>query len=224
MKRLALIIATLALGCTMMAQTHYEGNVSIGAKGGVTLSRIQFNPNVKQSFLPGMMVGVTCRYMEERHFGLIAEVNMEQRGRKENIEAYYYKFNRRLTYIQIPILTHIYFGSNKFHGFFNAGPEIGFMIAESTTANFDYKNLPADFPTLNRHNEQFTLPVKSKFDYGISAGLGIEFIARNKSSFNLEGRFYYGLRNVFSDHKKDTFAGSSSMSLMITLGYAYRVK
>lgn len=227
MKKILSYLLATVLGCaSIAAQDHYAGNISVGGKAGVTMSRLQFNPTVPQTFLPGIMMGVTARYIEEKHFGIIAEVNLEQRGWKEIFEGYDYQFQRRLTYIQIPVLSHIYFGSNKFHGFFNAGPEIGFMIGESTSANFDYTDIGSipDFPTTNRYTDQFTLPVKSKLDYGISLGAGMEFIARNKSSFNLEGRFYYGLRDVFGNHKKDTFSGSSSISVMLTLGYHYRVK
>lgn len=227
MKRtLFILILAIASHFLATAQDHYQGNISIGAKGGVTMSRIQFNPVVPQSFVPGIMLGVTARYIEEKHFGLIAEVNLEQRGWKEKFEGYDYNYQRQLTYIQIPILTHIYFGSNKFHGFVNAGPEAGFLIGESIKSNFDYKNIESipDFPKNNRYTDQFTLDTKYKFDYGISLGGGIEMIARNKSSFNLEARFYYGLHDVFGNHKKDVFSGSSSLSVMMTLGYSYRVK
>jgi hypothetical protein len=40
----------------------------------------------------------------------------------------------------------------------------------------------------------------------------------------LEGRFYYGLGNVFGSRKKDAFSASTGMSFMVTLGYMYRLK
>ena len=55
--------------------------------------------------------------------------------------------------------------------------------------------------------EQFTLPVERKFDYGISAGLGMEVNVAPKHAINLEGRFYYGLNDVFSNRKSDPFPG-----------------
>ncbi len=226
MKRILSIIIVLALGWTCaMAQDHYAGNISVGGKAGVVMSRTQFNPSVPQSFLPGIMVGVTARYIEERHFGIIAELNLEQRGWKEKFDDVDLTFQRRLTYIQLPILSHIYFGSNKFHGYFNAGPEAAYLISDNISSNFDYANAStlADFPS-NRYSDQYTLKVKNKFDYGIAAGVGMEMIWRNKSSFNLEARFYYGLRDAFSNHKSDPFAASSGMAVMLTLGYHYRIK
>ncbi len=226
MRSLLLALALAATLFTASAQTHYEGNIAVGAKGGVTLSRLKFSPSVPQTMLPGFMAGVTFRYIEEKHFGVIAELNLEQRGWKEKFDGLNYTYQRRLTYLQLPMLTHIFFGNNKVRGFFNAGPEIGLLIGTGTKANFDYANveLIEGFPTENRETDQYKLDVKNKFDYGISAGLGLEVIGRNKHSFTLEGRFYYGLRDVFSNHSTDPFSSSSSMSIMVTLGYYYRIK
>lgn len=203
-------------------------NVSVGAKGGVTLSRVNFQPSVPQKMIMGMALGASVRYIEENHFGLIGEINLEQRGWKEdftNMEGGY-NYSRTLTYLHLPLLTHIYFGSDKARFFFNAGPEIGVMIGSKASANFDYENAAEieAFQTNYRKIEQFTLPISRKFDYGISAGLGMEVNIAPRHSINLEGRFYYGLNDIFKNHKTDAFQGSSSMSILITLGYYLRLK
>ena len=113
MRSLLLALALAATLFTASAQTHYEGNIAVGAKGGVTLSRLKFSPSVPQTMLPGFMAGVTFRYIEEKHFGVIAELNLEQRGWKEKFDGLNYAYQRRLTYLQLPMLTHIFFG-NKF--------------------------------------------------------------------------------------------------------------
>lgn len=230
MKHFSLRHKTLALTAiaafSLHAQTHYESNFTIGAKGGATLSMASFSPTVPQSMLKGIILGATFRYVEERNFGVIAEVNLEQRGWQEDFENAPYNYSRTLTYIQVPLLTHIYFGSTRFHGFFNAGPEFAYMIGESTSANFDVNNfadLP-DFPKVNRSTEQFAMPIKNKFDYGISVGAGAEYFLRRNHSISIEGRFYFGLGNMFGASKSDVFAASRGMSLQISLGYNFRLK
>ncbi len=221
-----IVLFSLILPIAVQAQTLYESRVSVGGKVGMTMSKTMFAPSVQQAMLSGFTAGVTFRYAEEKNFGLLAEFNITQRGWKEDFEEYPFEYSRQLTYLQIPIMTHITFGSTKVKGFFNAGPEFGYMIGESVTANFnvnDYANVDG-FQIVNRHNEQLVLPIKNKLDYGISAGAGIEFIAKRKHSFMLEGRFYYGLGNIFGSRKKDAFSASTSMSIMITLGYMYRLK
>ena len=208
------------------AQTHYESRVDIGGHAGVTLSRTNFHPSVPQSMVLGFMAGGSIRYTEEKHFGLIGEVNIEQRGWKEKYDEGGFSYNRRFTYIQIPMMTHIFFGSQKFRAFFNAGPEIGFMIGEKTTANFDYHNPSSveGYPMTYRECSQLDMPVKYKLDYGICAGLGVEVQASHRHSLTLEGRFYYGLHDVFTNHKSDVFSASNAMSIEVTLGYRYRIK
>ena len=84
MRQLTLIItAFLALLAT--AQTHYEGTIAVGGKAGASLSRVNFNPSVEQTMLPGMTAGVMFRYVEEKNFGLIAELNLTQRGWKGDV-------------------------------------------------------------------------------------------------------------------------------------------
>ncbi|MBD5328585.1 MAG: PorT family protein [Bacteroides sp.] len=221
--RLLFASGLMCVSFTGNSQTHYNANISIGAKGGVDLSMVNFTPSVKQGMLPGINFGATFRYIEENHFGLIAEVNFEQRGWKENFEEHPFSYSRTLNYIQIPFLAHIYFG-RRGRFFFNAGPEIGFMIGESTKSNFDYTNVSgiSGFPARNTY--QYLMNADPKVDYGISAGLGGEFNINRKNSVYLEGRFYYGLGNVLKSGRAENIRGSNSMSIMISAGYWFRIK
>lgn len=221
------ILLLAAAPLTLPAQTHYEGNFFVGAKGGVSLSRVQFNPSVKQKMPLGAVAGVTCRYIEENHFGIIAELNFEQRGWEEDFEDNTrYSYRRTLNYLQLPVLAHIYFGSPRAHFFINAGPEIGLLLGESTSANFDpamIEDLP-DFPLKNRQVAQLSLEATGTVDFGISAGLGMEYFLDSRNSLNLEARFYYGLGNVVKCGRTEPFSSANSMSVTVTLGYAFRLK
>ncbi|MDE5918533.1 MAG: PorT family protein [Duncaniella sp.] len=228
MRRILLILALL-IPSALLAQREYSPKFYLGAKGGATLSRMTFSPGVHQKMVQGVTMGVSAKYVEENIFGLLAEVNITQRGWKEDFErdlAPEFDYSRKLTYIQIPFMTHIYFGSDKFKGFINLGPEFGYMIGDKISANFEYNNLKdiPGFPTTMRTNEQMSMEIERKFDYGIAAGAGMEFIVKRKHSLQLEGRFYYGLGNIFNDSKRDFFSASRGMSIEITLGYMIRVK
>lgn len=62
----------------------------------MTMSQISFAPSIRQSMIQGMMMGFTFRYTEERNFGLIAELNIEQRGWKEDFEEAPFEYAARL--------------------------------------------------------------------------------------------------------------------------------
>lgn len=222
-----MICAVVAL--TGYAQREYSPNFSIGAKGGATLSRMSFAPEVHQKMVQGLTLGITARYHEEKLFGLIGEVNLTQRGWREDFardEAPQFDYSRRLTYVQIPLLTHIYFGPERVKFFFNLGPEIGFMINDKITANFDYEKYGSldGFPQGYRTNEQLNKPIENKFDYGIAGGAGVEFFINKRNSILLEGRYYFGLGNVYKATKRDFFAASRTSSIEITIGYLFRLR
>lgn len=213
------------MGLSLKAQTHYQSNVAIGFKGGMDFSEVFFNPKVKQSFVAGYTAGLMVRYIEENHFGLIGELNLAQRGWKENFEENPFNFSKSLDFIDLCFLAHIFWG-RRGRFFFNAGPQIGYYLGEHMKANFDPKEMGSipGFPNINRINQQMLEPVTIKVDYGISAGLGGEFNINRKNSINVECRFYFGLANIFSTKRADYFNASNQMSLSATIGYWFRVK
>lgn len=220
----------MMLGSTAMAsaQRHYVPHVHVGVHGGMSMSRVSFYPKSEQTDLQGMQFGLSFRYAEERHVGLQAELNVEQRGWKEDFDEDNSRFEyyHRTTYIELPILTHIFFGSRVVKGFFNLGPELGYMISDGIHANFDYENPVAvpGFPYEYRQVEQMKLKIKNRFDYGITAGAGVEFIIKKRHCIQLEGRYYYGLGSLFPSSKKDEFQASRGSSILVTLGYMFRIK
>lgn len=225
-RHLAILIVLFLTVFSAEAETHYKPHISVGGHAGMTMSEISFSPSVKQSWVNGMGGGVAVRYAEEKIFGLIAELNFEQRGWQENFEESPLAYSRTLTYLSVPFMTHIYFGSSRFKGFVNLGPEFGLLLGESTSSNFDHGNpfASSDFPTDNRMTEQMVTEVKNKLDYGITAGIGCEYYVHPRHSILMEARLYYGLGNIFPSSKADTFSASRNMSIEVTLGYYFRIK
>lgn len=192
----------------------------------MTMSEMSFSPSTKQSYLSGVTAGLSFRYEEERHVGLLAELNIAQHGWKENFEEYPFDYQRQLTYIELPVMTHIFFGGRNFKGFINLGPQVGYMLSNKITANFDYNNPQSveGFPTSNRYTDQMALDIKNRFDYGITAGLGCEMIINRRHSVSIEARYYYGLGSIYGSSKKDAFSASRNNTILITLGYQFRLK
>jgi len=225
MKRILLALITVVAALTATAETHYKPHISIGGRAGVSMSQMSFSPSVKQLWNRGTAGAITFRYTEEKIFGLIAELGWVQRGWKEDFEDAPFNYSRTLTYINLPLLTHIYFGSRRFKAFINLGPQFSYLIGSSINADFDYENPKqiSNFPR-NRQTEQLYTDVKNKFDYGICASVGAEFYVQPRHSVLVEARFYYGLGNIYPATKADTFSASRSMSLELTLGYNFRLK
>jgi hypothetical protein len=219
---------------------NYRNDFAIGFNGGYALSSFRFTPKVNQSMHGGMVGGITLRYTCEKYFSTIcalqAEVNYAQMGWKESILDYQDKpvindktnqpeeYSRTINYLQIPLLAHLGWGreSKGFQFFFQAGPQLGYCLSESTKMNFKLEERNTKY-RVNNVVAQDTMAVENKFDYGITAGLGVEFSTPHMGHFILEGRYYYGLGNIYGDTKKDYFASSNMSSIMVKLTWLFDI-
>ena len=203
----------------IQAQNTFHSEWAIGVSGGVGFSRASFGPiRVKETMLLGLNGGVTVRWITEKNLGLQLEINLKQQGWSEDfsliedfpIENPFY--TRRMTYVDIPLLTHIYFGSDKVRFFINLGPQIGVFLRESTSENLQGTIIPG------KPNDQHTMPVEKKFEWGLGGGPGLEFRS-GIGFFLLEGRYYYGLSDFYSTRKVDAFSKASSQIISVKLTY-----
>lgn len=182
--------------------------IYIGTRHGTTVSMINFYPKIDQNPLLGYIGGLAFRYITEKHMGLQIEVNYSERGWQENTGNY----SRKLTYIEFPLLTHIYIGNiNRFT--LNLGPKVSYLLNESILIN------KVENPT----EEQHIKPVYFPFEYGITAGLGYNIHTKKAGVFELEVRAYYGLSDVFANLNSDYFRNSNHLNASVTLAYFFQL-
>ena len=239
---LLLLLLTLTVPVSSIAQIgDYRNDIAIGVNGGYIMTNVGFSPKVTQKLKPGITGGLSFRYTSEKYFkticSLYAELNYSQMGWREDIvtlksepvlnevSGLAEKYDRRMSYIQMPVMAHLAWGreQNGFSFFFQAGPQFGYMLSESTSTNFK----PAEANTKDRANKtvaQYAMPIEKKFDYGIAAGLGLEYSNSKVGHFLLEGRYYYGLGNIYGSTKRDYFGKSNQSAIEIKLSYLIDIK
>ncbi|NDV45871.1 PorT family protein [Paludibacter sp. 221] len=208
MRKICFLCVLLISSVYAVSQTILldPAEIYIGTSHGATASMVMFTPNVEQDILIGYNGGVTFRYVTEKNLGMQIELNLSQRGWKEKENLY----AKRLNYIELPFLAHIYFGK-KSRFVFNIGPKAAFLIGEKTLID----NTGAST------RPQHTKEIQSKFDYGVTAGLGFEFSVK-KQNFSLEARANYSLSNIYHRNWK-TFRYSDNMNLALNLGWLMKI-
>ena len=214
----------LGMAFSLKAQTRIPREVHLGVVGGANLSEYTFHPRVSQRFTGSYTMGVAARYIEETTFGLQAELLLTERGIADLYEPNPedWKFERKLLYVELPVLAHIYFkmgGRNEVSG--DLGPKLAYYLSDRTNSNLpdDY----GDYGYVYLHHE---LPVAKKFDYGIQGGLGYEFKVNEQYSAQIAGRYYFGLGNLWPDSKADHFeqASNQSVQIILTLWWHHVIK
>ncbi len=181
----------------------------VGATAGATGSMVMFNPKVEQSFQIGMNAGATFRYIGNRNVGFQLELNYMQVGWQETETETAHEC--MLNYLELPFLTHIFFGKSVLRGFVNIGPKVGVVLWE------DRNELSG---TLKPQHEA----IDNRFDYGLAGGLGMVVNTRSAGCYQIEARYSFSLGNVYANSKKDYFGASNVMALSVNLGWLMPLK
>ena len=240
-KHLRLTLCVLC--CTMLMDAKsqigdFRNELALGVSGGYTINNVGFTPEIPQNSLGGYTAGVALRYTCEKYFksicALVTEVNISQCGWKQSIldekdqpvintsTGMAEEYQRTITYIQIPFMARLGWG-REYHGlqfYVQAGPQIGFYLNDKIKANYAYdqRNQDSRLGVL-KEAPQEVMPIERKFDYGITAGAGLDYSIPRIGHFLLEGRYYYGLADIYGNSKKDFFGRSNNSTIQIKLTY-----
>ena len=233
------ILTLFLLGCLTIRPAFSQvgeprRNIAIGFTGGVALNTIGFDPTIKQNMHMGPTAGIVARFTSEKYFKLLCalqlELNYTQLGWDEKIldknsDPLPDTYRRHQNYIQMPILARLGLGREEkgFMGFLVAGPQLGYCFGEKTEQSkftLNEEGLP-DRP--NNMYSQYNTNIQHKFDYGITAGLGLE-LSTKIGHFLIEGRYYYGLSDIFNNSKKDIFGRSNNGTILAKFTYLIDIR
>ena len=227
MKRFLPIFLLFILFAThLFAQKNdFKKELYIGVGGGAMMPSVDFVPIVFQTNKFGVHGGISAKYISEKSLGLQMEVNFAQRGWTEEFPAETgFAYSRTLQYIEIPLMTHIYFG-NKFRFVVNLGPQLSFLVGNSAQMN---DALTKDIAAKTVENPDYKVAQYSdalkKFDYGLIGGVGME-LKTGIGNMTLEGRYYFGLGDIFESRKSKNplFNRSANRIIEARLTYFFKV-
>ena len=201
----------------------------------------------------GFTARYTCEKYFNSICALVAEVNYSQVGWKERIwdlddqpvkmhndTTQTLQYSRKMTYVQIPVLARLGWGRERsgMQFFFQVGPQFGIYLSDKSDTNFDVHDPAFDPAPSNGYYSAYyqyfnsrashivaqdTMAIENKFDYGIAVGAGLEFSHRRLGHFLLEGRYYYGLGNLYGSTKRDYFARSNMGNIVIKFTYLFDI-
>lgn len=226
MKRFLLYIIGILITANGFAQVgELRDNLAVGFNGGYNLSSVDFSPTIKQGLQPGLTGGFSLRYTTEKYFSLICaaqlEVNFAQRGWNEMIEDGTNNTYRRTTnYVEIPFFAHIGWGEEErgLQFFVNAGPQIGLFLSDEEHYGFTNEKPWNPSYRPNGINSQYGKEVENSLEYGIAGGVGME-LKTAIGNFIVEGRYFFGLSDMFGNSKSDPFGRSANTTITIKISY-----
>lgn len=219
LRHIFITILLLILSIAVSAQPRLRTpEMYVGAHAGAMASTMLFKPNIANIDIMQSPLtingGLVFRYAGHKVCAIQTELNYMQRGWREIITLGQTTMNytRQLDYIEIPLLMHLYFGKERFRGFFNLGPQIGYCIRDVAT------------PLPEGVTAPHYLPIDKPFDWGLAGGLGCYLRTRKIGLFQLEARFNFSMGTTYNNRKVDYFSQSNAMNLSLNFAYLWEVR
>ena len=158
-------------------------------------------------------------------------------------------YSRTTNYLELPFLAHLSWGKEDrgMQVFFNAGPVLGWYLSSNESYGYsdEYPWHPTSRPNsvfyqygdygydsegyLAHYRDDGSLygmfdpeqpgkAVENRLEYGIGAGLGAE-LKTGIGNFTVEGRYFFGLSDMFKNSKADDFGRSANQTISIKISY-----
>ena len=236
----AMLVATGVFSLSAQERRNFEQEVAVGVSGGVNMSQVRFLHN-NTSFTSmigdqslfnqrGMTAGVNALYIAQEHFGVVLECNLTKKGwceqfrarngqterlvGKDEVDFNGVDLQRNLTYIDIPLLAHIYFG-RKARAYVDFGPEFSILTKEedkTVVTDLQRQTLTMADPRVNPDIET------SKYDLSLCAAVGFD-LHLEKVHPMLEIRWNYGTHDLYQVGKKELLQRASTQNLAVVLKF-----
>lgn len=225
MRYIILTAIALIAGTTFAQVEQPRRNLELGITGGLNMSSLDVQPQIRQTNLNGLNSGLFVRYTSEKYFSMICaaqlEVNFSQRGWEEEFDkGVPYTYSRTLNYLEVPFFAHLSWGKEQrgLQFFINLGPQFGILLSDKEEYGGGLE--PSERPETVR--PIYRKEIDKKFEYGIAGGAGFELKTKIGNLF-VEGRYYYGLSDIFNNSKIDDFGRSANKTITVKLGYSIRI-
>lgn len=169
--KIILLSLSLLLGLASTAQA--QRNVSLGLKAGATYSNFVGAQAPDEAYIFGFNGGVFANIGLTSLFAFQPEIIYSQKGSNPNVVD----FKDRLHYIDVPLAFHV----NADGLFFEAGPQVGFLVAAQQKASNTSVDIKPAFNTV---------------DFGYLAGLGYQ----RKTGPGIGVRYNGGVINILKSY------------------------
>lgn len=202
------VLITLFIGTRV--DTHAQGLVNFGLKGGLSVANMSIDDSDDNSARTGITVGAVLDIgIPLFPVGLETGLYYSQQGTTYDIDNIAglplgMRGTTKLDYLTIPVLAKVNFGPpGPFKPHFVAGPYASFIL-----------NAESEF---SENGQTETIDISDDVettDLGLVLGLGAD-INLIVTTISVQGRYSFGLTDVFED------VGSKNRTLSIVAGFAF---
>ena len=206
MKKHAIIISVvtvlLSFGISFhsMAQTKVW---SIGPEVGISISKYGQDAGTND-FKSGAIGGLFVTYSIENTFGITTKLLYSQKG------SYFKSIDTKqtLNYIEVPVIGRFFLNKEgTFRPNIFVGPSFGFLTGVTNKVGSNER------VTMDNYSASF-----NTFDFGVTGGMGFNFLISNETYFIVDARYTHGLSDI---SKSAGVVNNNSFGLTVGLSFGF---
>jgi len=187
----------------------------LGVKGGVNFSwlRLEPNPGIVLEMNVEPMVGISYLFMSQYFAGILVEAEFIRYGWSESFLDPQNSYSRKLTYLEIPVLSNFVLGRKKTHLKIQMGVRIAFLLNDIETINVD--------PLIERF--YYGLEVEDRIELGLALGGGIS----HKFGFGelqIDARYNASFSNLWEASDDLSRIYSQNQGMTLSFYYWFKVR
>ncbi|MGM0408058.1 MAG: porin family protein [Bacteroidota bacterium] len=212
MKKYIFILTLLFTFCSTYGQDdEFEPITQFGIKQGVNYSSVLFSPRINQGLKLGYNGGLVFKYKNEKLFALQVEFNYAQKGWSEDLDTINNSYERNLNYVELPFMTHVYWGKRALKYYVNLGSSVGYLVGDLIQSEIN--------------EELYTRPyyeneIDNRFDFNAFGGLGITLDTKI-GEFQAGFRYAMTLTDIFKYTSESFFEDSQNQIISFSITYYF---
>lgn len=209
-KSIFTLFIILVTSSFVLSQTNdFKPYSSFGIKQGLNYSSVLFVPGVKQGITLGYWGGLTYKYQNERLFGLQVELNYIQKGWTEEFEDTKDLYNRKLSYIELPFITHVVLGKRKLKYYVNLGTAFAYLISEKEEMSLQEETKVREF---------YNKTVENDIEFTGIGGAGV-VVDSKIGEFQAGFRYIFSFTDIFNVTDDTYYYQSQSSAIGFSITY-----
>ncbi|GAB3811092.1 porin family protein [Pontibacter rugosus] len=190
MKNKLIVTAAAVLGLAFAAEAQ---TITVGPRVGATFSEVNYSGdgadmlNDQLKSKTGVQFGAVANVMVNDLFSVQPELLYVQKGVKVNFGGL--STELQSSYLELPVLAKVSFGSEQIKGFVTAGPSVGYWLSGKIKQKYDGESEEDDYDFTDDDNRT---EIGANFGVGAAYKVGTGYL-------NLDLRYGLGLSNLYND-------------------------
>lgn len=198
-----MLLFMLLLPLSGMLYSQVSVGVSVGYDRNNLSTGSSYRSFVRNKAMSGFSVGLPVRYDVNDWFGVQSELTYIQKNNKTERNYAYSAISEEMTnsYLQVPLMGHFSFGSDKIRGFLNLGGYGAYWLSgnrEGINLNVFGEGQEQLYP----YDESYKFDSRKdrRMEFGLVGGIGVQYNLNQNISFFAESRYYYSLTDMQKDY------------------------